>query len=75
MHLIPILLSIWYLIGLVTGIVATYMDWREGYDVRAYHIPLTLLSGLFGPCLTWILWCDKLPDIGDWVLIPGRRKP
>ncbi len=79
MSTILILLSIWYLIGLASGIAATYLDWREGVDVRLYHLPLTLLSALMGPVLTAILWGDNwaesLHDLGDKVLVRGRIKP
>ncbi len=75
MSTILILLSIWYLVGLVAGIAATYVDWREGHSVRLYHLPLTLLGAILGPILAWLLWSDEVADISDTVLIPGRTKP
>lgn len=79
MSTILILISIWYLIGLTTGIAATYLDWRDGTDVRLYHLPLVLISALIGPILTCILWgenwAESLHDIGDKVLARGRQKP
>ncbi len=73
------LLSIWYLIGLITGLVALYIDWRGGIDIDVGLLGLVIATAVLGLALPFILFGDELGKIFggllDKTLIPGRRKP
>ena len=60
----------WPIIGLIGGIIATYIDHRKGCDLTVKGlIAGILLSAALGPIMLIVILCVQIPDV---VLIKGR---
>jgi hypothetical protein len=72
--MVLIVLVLWYLSGVVGSIVAAYIDWREGVDVKISDIVAYALMALFGPFMILLVVLIAFSISWNTVLIKGKGK-
>ena len=60
---------IWYLIGILAGLLITYSDWLKGHDVSVAGTVIYILLAVCGPVFLLMV----LPHLGNITLIKGKK--